>query len=78
MALTEVEEGVTVGREGSCERMLRGLRHCCEYAGVLRCYGISRLTLLLEQAQMPGESLEAELVVGLRPWAQKRSEDSVC
>lgn len=83
-ALTAFDVGAAVGREGSCERMLRGLL----WAGSLVAWPLEwycmrfgcggGLTLMLGWAQRPGERFERALVVMMRRRAQKRSVNSVC
>ena len=70
-------DGVAVGRDGSCERMLRGLNVallvCC------RCVAsnLQMPTSQLELAQELDEPIVAAPVAGSRPRAQKRSVNSV-
>jgi hypothetical protein len=80
MARTAVD-GVAVGREGSCERMLRDLLDVavsiCAVIYLEMGYG-NFLTSSLAQAQGFGELLLGrELVVDSRLLARKRSVDSV-
>ena len=70
-------DGVAVGRDGSCERMLRGLGVallvCCQCIISI----LEMPTSQLELAQEFGEPIVAAPVAGSRPRAQKRSVDSV-
>jgi hypothetical protein len=70
-------DGVAVGRDGSCERILRGL-----VVGWLVCYEC--VTSILEMptsrfglARESDEPIVAAPVADLKPRAQKRSVDSV-
>ena len=69
-------DGVAVGREGSCERMLRGLGVallvCCQCIISI----LEMPTLQFGLVQEFDEPIVAAPVAGSRPRAQKRSVDS--
>lgn len=70
-------DGVAVGRDGSCERMLRGLvvalLVCCQCTASI----LEMLTSQFGLVQEFGEPIVAALVAGSRPRAQKRFVNSV-